>query len=409
MPFGGRRERNDVVNRLTEFRISGSYTKDYQYQYDGNGNRVQQSEDGIPTSYAYNNANEITNAGTLTYTFDANGNELTNSGGLSYSYNAKNQTANVSSTQPVNSLDMTYSGPGQSQRLTAGPHSYNYSLLGMYSDTASSSFTSFANVQAAPTGSAAAAALKPSYSSPVQSALTHNQPGTVAQSQTSPSGSYFFARDHQGTLVHEATPSGKYYYSLSALQTGLGPNPGGLSIAAITDSTGAVVAVYLNCPTGNDIVTSGTAPNSWRLQSRYFDSETGTQLYLSIGIYDSTIGRWNQLRLMTQSSNVDLLATIGMERPQQGMDRGGRRGFAVVPFDSQEEARNAVSAILPASANVLFRGTLLAVGAEFAAPFFSNPVTAPRGLAIVGPLVTGFVDSLAGLNSAVGRYVNSQR
>jgi len=199
---------------------------------------VQQYEDGIGTSYAYNAANEITTAGTLTYTFDANGNELTNSGGLSYTYNAKNQTSNVSSTQPPNSLGMTYTGPGQSERLSAGNRTYTYSLMGMYSQTASGTFTSSVNMPAATLGAKPAASIQ----SPVQAALMHNQPGTVSTALTSPAGTYYYTKDPQGTLVSESTPNGKFYYSFSAVQPGIGPNPGALSIAATTDSTGAIAA-----------------------------------------------------------------------------------------------------------------------------------------------------------------------
>ena len=286
----------DVVNRLTEFKISGSYTKDYQYSYDGNGNRVQQYEDGVGTSYAYNSANEITNAGTLTYTFDANGNELTNSGGLSYAYNAQNQTTNLSSTQPANNLPMTYTGAGQSERLTAGNRSFTYSALGLYSQTASGGYNAPANVPAAQLGPAAAAAArtKPAYSSPVQAALTHNQPGTTSAPLSAPAGTYTFTHDAQGTIISETTPSGKYYYSFSAIQLGMGPNPGALSVAAITDASGALGASYINCPSGNNIVQSGSAPNPLHTQSAYYDSSTGTQLYFGNGIYDSTIGRWGQ-------------------------------------------------------------------------------------------------------------------
>src|SRR6185437_11694288 len=51
-----------------------------------------------------------------------------------------------------------------------------------------------------------------------------------------------------------------------------------------------------NCPSGNNISQTGTAPNPWHIQGSYYDSSTGTQVYLGSGIYDSTIARWNDLR-----------------------------------------------------------------------------------------------------------------
>jgi len=277
-------------------------------------------------------------AGTLTYTFDANGNELTNSGGLSYTYNAQNQTSNVSSTQPPNSLGMTYTGPDQSERLTAGNRSFTYSAMGMYSQTASGTFNSSVNMPASEVGTSPAAA-QPATLSPVQAALTHNQPGTASAMVSSPSGTYYFTHDPQGALTSESTPSGKYYYSFSAIQLGLGPNPGALSIAATTDSTGAIADSYINCPSGNNISQSGTAPNSWHTQSSYYDSTTGTQLYLGNGIFDSTIARWGQSAVndLAAGLNGRIYNSVAFAIPDPLVPASGYRnynGTAPIPFTS---------------------------------------------------------------------------
>lgn len=60
---------------------------DYQYTYDGAGNRLTQTVNGTTTSYTYNNANELTSDGSTTYNYDANGNLTGNGAGLSLSYN----------------------------------------------------------------------------------------------------------------------------------------------------------------------------------------------------------------------------------------------------------------------------------------------------------------------------------
>jgi len=98
------------------------------------------------TTLGYNAANEwmtATSGGkTANYSYDANGNELGNDGfgdpskALAITYNAKNQTASVTDTQQ-NVIPMTYTGPGQAERVSAawvasnpdtpgGPATYTY-------------------------------------------------------------------------------------------------------------------------------------------------------------------------------------------------------------------------------------------------------------------------------------------
>lgn len=257
----------DVVNRLSAQSLSGGVAHTYQYTYDGDGNRTQQVENGSSTTtYAYNAANEITQAGTLTYTFDADGNELTNSAGLSFTYNAKNQTSNVTAPPPGSvSLNMSYTGPDQSQRLTAGNSTYNYTFLGLYSETNNG----------------------------------------APQPNDSPSGTTYYTRDNEGLLLSEATPNGKYYYLYDGMGLQVDPpfsapgtmgagSAGDGSVRGVTDSSGSLVDAYVYCSSGNKLSATGTAPNALEFQGGYLSDNEG--LYFGNGLFDYSIDRWNQLQ-----------------------------------------------------------------------------------------------------------------
>ena len=226
----------DVLNRLTEAKTTsgGTVTADYQYAYDGNGNRTSQDANGNSTAYTYNAANELTAAGATTYSYDANGNETGNSSGLSLTYNAANMTSSI--TPPnASAIAMTYTGATQTQRVAAGSTGFQYGLVGLASQTGSGATT-------------------------------------------------YYTRTPSGQLVSERTPGGTYYY----LFDGLG------SVVGLTDSTGNLVNTYQYDPYGNVTSQTGTVANPWLFASAYFDSATG--LYkMGARYYDPTAGRWTQL------------------------------------------------------------------------------------------------------------------
>ncbi len=70
----------DPTYQLTNEQRSGSNSYNITYSYDGVGNRTLMVDNGIPSTYAYNAANEIAtsqnSAGLTTYTFDGDGNLL---------------------------------------------------------------------------------------------------------------------------------------------------------------------------------------------------------------------------------------------------------------------------------------------------------------------------------------------
>ncbi len=239
----------DVLNRLLEAKTKdsgGTVIDDYQYTYDGAGNRLTQTINGTTTSYTYNNANELTSDGSITYSYDANGNLTGNSAGLSLSYNALNQTASIA-PPGGSAIGMSYAGDSQVERVAAGSRSFTNSALGL--------------------------------------SLAADGSGTTA-----------YIRDNQGKLTEQRTPGGNYYY----LFDGLG------SVVALTDSNGSVVNTYSYDPYGNTKSSTGTVANPWRFggsYGAYHDADTG--LY-KIGqrYYDPGLARWAQQDPIVAGSTI---------------------------------------------------------------------------------------------------------
>jgi RHS repeat-associated protein len=153
----------DVLNRLTEAKTTnsaGTITADYQYSYDGNGNRTSQTINGSTTTLTFNNASEISGTG---YGYDANGNQTSRAGGMTFTLNEKDQTASISPPS-ASTINMTYANRGQTERVGAGAATYAYNVLGLGTD-----------------------------------------------GQTS------FTRDTHGALTEERTSSGNYYYLFDGL------------------------------------------------------------------------------------------------------------------------------------------------------------------------------------------------
>ena len=133
---------------------------------------------------------------------------------------------------------MGYTGDSQVERVTAGASSFAHSLLGL--------------------GSA-----------------------------KDGSGTSYYTRDNRGTLVGQRAPAGRYYY--------LFDGPG--SVAALTNSAGAVVNTYAYDPYGKLVSSTGTVANPWRFggaYGAYTDASTGL---VKIGqrFYDPGLGRWTQV------------------------------------------------------------------------------------------------------------------
>jgi RHS repeat-associated protein len=236
----------------------GSFLEGWGYAYDKSSNRCALKTqtalgEALPvcggpsdpniTYYTHNPSDQLTSAGSTTYSYDLNGNELTNSLGRSFSYNAKDQV--ISHTPAGGSpIAMSYTGPGQFDRVTRAQTSFTTGALG----------------------------------------LGREQTGTATTD---------FTRDDDGLLLALRTgpsTSNTYY----PLFDGLG------SVVALTNSTGTLVAEYRYQPFGKRISCQGTGcsianPYQWLGGlGVYLDDASG--LYkMGTRYYDPALGRFTQV------------------------------------------------------------------------------------------------------------------
>jgi RHS repeat-associated protein len=111
----------DNMDRLTSVcfqagNCQGGSDRFIRWTYDGVGNRLTESRPTDTTSYTYNVADELTQAGPTSYTYDQNGNELT-AGSGSFTYDLANRLK----TTTLGSTTATYAYDGDGKRVeTAG-------------------------------------------------------------------------------------------------------------------------------------------------------------------------------------------------------------------------------------------------------------------------------------------------
>jgi RHS repeat-associated protein len=114
----------DLLNRLTAADYSdGPY---FHYTYDSAGNRLTQTVPTGTTTYSYDHANRLSNAGGVTYAWDNNGNLLWD-GVYTYTYSSANRLVTVAGWQSP-AVSYTYSGLGDRVRQTAGGVTTNYAI-----------------------------------------------------------------------------------------------------------------------------------------------------------------------------------------------------------------------------------------------------------------------------------------
>jgi hypothetical protein len=88
----------DAANRLTQAvqkSSSGATLNTWQYGFDPAGNMTSKTANGTTTTLAYNAANEMTAAGSTTYSYDATGAQTGSSAGENISYNSAQQTTSL--------------------------------------------------------------------------------------------------------------------------------------------------------------------------------------------------------------------------------------------------------------------------------------------------------------------------
>ncbi|MGH2441669.1 MAG: RHS repeat domain-containing protein [Chloroflexota bacterium] len=240
------------LTQATQKNGSGVQIAGYSYGYDPNGNMTYENVNGLATNMVFNAADELTQetGGTnASLTYDANGNQMSSAALTSLAYNPKDQTTGILPSGGA-MQSMTYTGAGQTERISRT------------ADT-----------------------------------LRYDQTGLSAQTDSVTGKTTYFTRGPGGQLISERIPLGEtgcssssngyctYYY----LYDGVG------SVAAVVNSSKAVQDQYAYDPYGNTVgATQELVPNPFRFASAIWDSATG--LY-KVGerYYDPVAARFSQL------------------------------------------------------------------------------------------------------------------
>lgn len=232
----------DAADRLrTATRSDG---KTYEYVLDDAGNITTRKETArADVTYAYNAANQLTQVGTVTLSYDLNGNETGSSGGTrtASSYNARNQL--TSTTVGGNALARAYAGPGQAERTAAEGKGFAYNALGL--------------------------------------------------STVSDGGTYRYTRDEAGQLLSQRVPGGSRQY-FHADHLG--------SVRMITGPIGTVVRRQDFDPYGRTTSTSGSAVAHPGFVGSVRD-DAGLY-HFGQRYYDPLLGRWTQRDPLNQPSDL---------------------------------------------------------------------------------------------------------
>jgi len=207
----------------------------WSFGYDPAGNLTSKQLNANPqTTFTYNAANELTGASggmSATYTYNGNGDRTSATVAGQIQQINLNVAGQITSITPSgqSAIPYAYTGTGEQQRVGAGSTTYQYDGAGLSRQTDSNGDTTFTALP-------------------------------------------------DGTLLSENIPSGTYAGSYYYLTDGAG------SVAAVTDSTGAVKDSYSYDPLGN-ATASGSVPNPFTFQGGMYDSQTG-YYYTGSGYYD---------------------------------------------------------------------------------------------------------------------------
>ena len=239
----------DLADQITS--ASGTSPWSYSFSYDNAANRTSITSSGTPTTATINNLNQITalsGGTTATLTHDAVGN-MTSDGTNSYSYDAENRLVQV-----------TYPGSGNNSQLS-------YDALGnrvKIVETVGGSVTS--------TKQFVATSGSPLEERDSSSVITKQ---FFSWGQTLGSSSYFYTRDHLG------------------------------SVRDMTDSGGTMQAHYEYGTYGEVTQTVGTISADFGYAGYYYHAPSGLNL-ATYRAYSPSLGRWINRDPIEEDGGVNL-------------------------------------------------------------------------------------------------------
>ena len=245
----------DGLGQLTRVALPGGRT--ITYAYDAAGNRTSVTDSAAATTaYAANALNQITAAGSATFTYDADGNLLTRTdaaGTTTYGYDGLNQLVSVA-------------GP-------TGTTAYAYDALGnRVSQTVNGTTT---NLLVDPT---AGRAVVGQYTA-----------GGAAVAR------YAYGR---GLVAATSAAGANSYYQFDAQG----------NTAATTNASGTIVDAYTYLPFGEHLTSTGSAPNPFTFAGRSAVVDRGDGTFLTrTRLYDAGLGRFTQrdpVGLLGQDANL---------------------------------------------------------------------------------------------------------
>ncbi|WP_119342754.1 RHS repeat domain-containing protein [Facilibium subflavum] len=107
---------NQLTLEKTTPLISGQPSTQISYAYDGNGNILEKTENGVKTTYSYNTMDQLLsltkNGQTVNFTYNKNGDQVTDGSGKNYHYNALSQLVSVSIPSQNTQLNYDYYATG---------------------------------------------------------------------------------------------------------------------------------------------------------------------------------------------------------------------------------------------------------------------------------------------------------
>ncbi len=281
----------------------GITTADYAYAYDPVGNRTSDTANGVSTIAIFNDADQLSSRGGISFSYDANGNQTASTAGQALSYNSADQTTSLTKAGG-SPRTASYAGTNQVERRTAGAASFTNTLLGVTAATEAGA--------------------------------------TVSTT-----------RDPAGGLVGLRSGTSRNYY----LVDGLG------SVVALTDSSGAVTHSYAYDPYGVTTETTSSAlVNPWRYTGQFQDVVTG--LYkMGARYYQPDLGRWTQPDPSGPDANA--YAYVGGD-PVNFLDPSGlvRYNCGIIScslYTSVGEARRINELLSDPEAILIYGGTSAAV------------------------------------------------